>query len=70
VLHPALSFNYRSCQSVSSTEGETQPVDAGSSQGQYRDSVLLPCTDFPIKLTGQKLLDRELEIQRVRKSLA
>uniref|UniRef100_A0A8C5FHT3 isoleucine--tRNA ligase n=1 Tax=Gadus morhua TaxID=8049 RepID=A0A8C5FHT3_GADMO len=65
VLHPALSFNYRSCQSVSSTEGETQPVDAGSSQGQYRDSVLLPCTDFPIKLTGQKLLDRELEIQRM-----
>ncbi|KAJ3612860.1 hypothetical protein NHX12_019117 [Muraenolepis orangiensis] len=65
VLHPALSVTCRRCESVSSTEEKAQPADVGSSQGQYRDSVLLPSTDFPMKLTGQKLLDRELEIQRV-----
>ncbi|CAL8271749.1 unnamed protein product [Merluccius merluccius] len=52
---PTLSLSrHRRCQSV-----------ASSPQGRYRDSVLLPRTDFPMKLTGQKLLDRELEIQRI-----
>uniref|UniRef100_A0A669DLN4 isoleucine--tRNA ligase n=1 Tax=Oreochromis niloticus TaxID=8128 RepID=A0A669DLN4_ORENI len=36
----------------------------GSSNALYRDSVLLPKTEFPMKLTGQKLLDRELQIQQ------
>ncbi|GAA6080450.1 isoleucine--tRNA ligase, mitochondrial, partial [Tachysurus ichikawai] len=30
----------------------------------YRDSVLLPRTQFPMKTSGQKLLDVELRIQR------
>lgn len=45
--------------------------DAGngvaSEQGLYRDTVLLPRTDFPMKLSGQKLLERELEIQKVKR---
>uniref|UniRef100_A0AAX7TUV6 Isoleucine--tRNA ligase, mitochondrial n=1 Tax=Astatotilapia calliptera TaxID=8154 RepID=A0AAX7TUV6_ASTCA len=36
----------------------------GSGNALYRDSVLLPKTEFPMKLTGQKLLDRELQIQQ------
>uniref|UniRef100_A0A667XBZ8 Isoleucine--tRNA ligase, mitochondrial n=1 Tax=Myripristis murdjan TaxID=586833 RepID=A0A667XBZ8_9TELE len=64
LLHPALSFSSSRCHGVSSGEGNAQPAEAGPAQGQYRDSVLLPRTDFPMKLTGQKLLDRELEVQR------
>ncbi|KAM8834264.1 isoleucine--tRNA ligase, mitochondrial [Synchiropus picturatus] len=30
----------------------------------YRDTVLLPRTEFPMQLSGQKLLDRELQIQK------
>lgn len=63
LLHPALSFNFSRCHNVSSSEGTAQP-STSPSPGQYRDSVLLPRSDFPMKLTGQKLLDRELEIQR------
>lgn len=52
------------CHVVSAGEGSAQPADTTSAQGLYRDSVLLPRTDFPMKLTGQKLLDREMEIQQ------
>ncbi|XP_019732217.1 isoleucine--tRNA ligase, mitochondrial isoform X2 [Hippocampus comes] len=51
------------CHGVSAGEGNTQSVETGSAQGLYRDTVLLPRTDFPMKLAGQKLLDREVEIQ-------
>lgn len=51
-------------QGGSAEEGSAQPTDNTSAQGLYRDSVLLPKTDFPMKLTGQKLLDREMEIQQ------
>ncbi|KAM3594791.1 uncharacterized protein V6R79_014306 [Siganus canaliculatus] len=63
LLHRALSFSSGRCQGVSSGEGSAQPAEQGSAQGPYRDTVLLPRTDFPVKLTGQKLLDREVEIQ-------
>lgn len=54
------------CHGVSAGEGNTQSAETGSAQGLYRDTVLLPRTDFPMKLAGQKLLDREVEIQEVR----
>ncbi|XP_056151676.1 isoleucine--tRNA ligase, mitochondrial isoform X2 [Lampris incognitus] len=65
LLHPAVAFSSsRSCD-VGSTDGSSaQPAGNGAVQGQYRDSVLLPRTAFPMKLTGQTLLDRELEIQQ------
>uniref|UniRef100_A0A4W6CB59 isoleucine--tRNA ligase n=1 Tax=Lates calcarifer TaxID=8187 RepID=A0A4W6CB59_LATCA len=52
------------CHGVGSGESSAQPSETGSAQGLYRDTVLLPRTEFPMKLTGQKLLDRELEIQK------
>eukprot|EP00064_Thunnus_orientalis_P004148 superscaffoldBa00000369_g4159 len=64
LLHRAVSFSSGRYYSVSSGEGNTQPAEAGFAQGQYRDTVLLPRTAFPMKLTGQKLLDRELQIQQ------
>ncbi|XP_071376205.1 isoleucine--tRNA ligase, mitochondrial isoform X2 [Centroberyx affinis] len=64
LLHRALSFSSSRCHGVSSGEGSAQPAEAVPAQGLYRDSVLLPRTEFPMKLIGQKLLDRELEIQR------
>ncbi|XP_036398955.1 isoleucine--tRNA ligase, mitochondrial isoform X2 [Megalops cyprinoides] len=64
VLHPGLSYNPSRCQSVGSSGGTAQP-SAVQGEGKYQDSVLLPRTDFPMKLTGQKLLDRELEIQQL-----
>nr|XP_046268197.1 isoleucine--tRNA ligase, mitochondrial isoform X3 [Scatophagus argus] len=64
LLHRALSVSSKRCHGVSSKEGSAQPTEAGSAQGLYRDTVLLPRTDFPVKLTGQKLLDRELKIQK------
>ncbi|KAG7465797.1 hypothetical protein MATL_G00157520 [Megalops atlanticus] len=64
VLHPGLSYNLSRCQSVGSSGGTAQP-SAVQGKGKYRNSVLLPRTDFPMKLTGQKLLDRELEIQQL-----
>ncbi|XP_010877417.2 isoleucine--tRNA ligase, mitochondrial [Esox lucius] len=62
LLHSAISFNSSRCQNVSS-EGTVQPK-ATQGPGQYRDSVLLPRTEFPSNLSGQKLLEREMEIQR------
>ncbi|XP_010766358.1 isoleucine--tRNA ligase, mitochondrial [Notothenia coriiceps] len=64
LLHRALSFSSSRCQAVSPGEGSPQPAETGSPQGLYRDTVLLPRTDFPMKLTGQKLLNRELQIQQ------
>uniref|UniRef100_A0A3Q4APP5 Isoleucine--tRNA ligase, mitochondrial n=1 Tax=Mola mola TaxID=94237 RepID=A0A3Q4APP5_MOLML len=60
LLHRALTI---SC-SRGSGEGSVKPARVSSAQGLYRDTVLLPRTDFPMKLTGRKLLDRELEIQK------
>ncbi|KAM3870761.1 isoleucine--tRNA ligase, mitochondrial [Diretmus argenteus] len=62
--HPAVSFCSSRCHGVSSREGSVQAAEAGPAQALYRDTVLLPRTDFPVKLTGQKLLDREVEIQQ------
>lgn len=69
LLHRALSFSSSRWQGVGAGDGSAQPAETGSAQGLYRDTVLLPRTDFPMKLTGQKLLDRELEIQQVRRSI-
>lgn len=65
LLHPGLSFIVSRCQNVSSSGDPAQPA-VKPTAGQYRDTVLLPRSEFPMKLTGQKLLERELEIQRVR----
>ncbi|XP_062252781.1 isoleucine--tRNA ligase, mitochondrial isoform X1 [Platichthys flesus] len=64
LLHPACPFSASRCHGVSSGEGSAQPSEHGSAPGVYRDTVLLPRTEFPMKLTGQKLLDRELQIQQ------
>uniref|UniRef100_A0A671VUA5 Isoleucine--tRNA ligase, mitochondrial n=1 Tax=Sparus aurata TaxID=8175 RepID=A0A671VUA5_SPAAU len=64
LLHRALSFSSSRCHDVGSGEGSAQPAETGSARALYRDTVLLPRTEFPMKLTGQKLLDRELEIQQ------
>nr|XP_019940532.1 PREDICTED: isoleucine--tRNA ligase, mitochondrial isoform X1 [Paralichthys olivaceus] len=64
LLHPALHFSSSRCHGVSSGEGSAQPSESGSAPALYRDTVLLPRTEFPMKLTGQKLLDRELQIQQ------
>uniref|UniRef100_A0A674DNE9 Isoleucine--tRNA ligase, mitochondrial n=1 Tax=Salmo trutta TaxID=8032 RepID=A0A674DNE9_SALTR len=68
LLHPALSFNSSRCQNVSSTEGTVHPA-AAQGAGPYRDSVLLPRSEFPMKLTGQKLIDREVQIQQILKDI-
>lgn len=65
LLRRAVSFSSSRCLCVSPGEHSVQPAENGSNQGLYRDTVLLPRSDFPMKLTGQKLLDRELEIQKV-----
>lgn len=36
-----------------------------SSNGRYRDTVLLPQTSFPMKLLGRQQPDMELDIQQV-----
>jgi len=41
---------------------------SGDAAGRYRDTVLLPRTDFPMKVNGPNLLEREIEIQQVRVS--
>ncbi|XP_053191351.1 isoleucine--tRNA ligase, mitochondrial isoform X1 [Scomber japonicus] len=64
LLQRAVSFSTGRWCAVSSGEGNAQPAEVGSAQGLYRDTVLLPRTDFPMKLTGQKLLDKELQIQQ------
>lgn len=57
-LRPALSFS-------SAGDAAAAPGAGAQTPGEYRHTVLLPRTDFPMKLTGQKLLDVELQIQRV-----
>lgn len=69
LLHRALFVTSNHRRVLSAGESNAHPSEAGSAQGRYRDSVLLPRTAFPMKLTGQKLLDRELEIQKVRPTL-
>ncbi|GAA6230854.1 isoleucine--tRNA ligase, mitochondrial isoform X1 [Lates japonicus] len=64
LLHRALSFSSGRCHGVGSGESSAQPSETGSARGLYRDTVLLPRTKFRMKLTEQKLLDRELEIQK------
>ncbi|XP_077395800.1 isoleucine--tRNA ligase, mitochondrial isoform X2 [Festucalex cinctus] len=65
LLHRSFFCSSSRCHGVSAGEGSAQsdPAEPGSAQGLYRDTVLLPRTDFPMKLAGQKLLDREVEIQ-------
>uniref|UniRef100_A0A3P8PXM2 Isoleucine--tRNA ligase, mitochondrial n=1 Tax=Astatotilapia calliptera TaxID=8154 RepID=A0A3P8PXM2_ASTCA len=65
LLHGARSCtSSRRCHGTGSGEVNGQPAENGSGNALYRDSVLLPKTEFPMKLTGQKLLDRELQIQQ------
>uniref|UniRef100_A0AAQ5YDW3 isoleucine--tRNA ligase n=1 Tax=Amphiprion ocellaris TaxID=80972 RepID=A0AAQ5YDW3_AMPOC len=64
LFHRALSFSSGRCHGVGSGEGSTQPAAAASTGTLYRDTVLLPRTEFPMKLSGQKLLDREVQIQQ------
>ena len=49
------------------TGASNQPQN--SSNGSYRDTVLLPQTSFPMKLLGRQQPDTELEIQQVRAGL-
>uniref|UniRef100_A0A8C1MWA3 isoleucine--tRNA ligase n=1 Tax=Cyprinus carpio TaxID=7962 RepID=A0A8C1MWA3_CYPCA len=37
---------------------------SGDAAGQYQDTVLLPRTDFPMRVTGPSLLEREIQIQQ------
>lgn len=69
LLHRALTCtSSRRCHGTGSGEVNGQPAENGSGNALYRDSVLLPKTEFPMKLTGQKLLDRELQIQQVQQA--
>lgn len=65
LLQPAVSFSSSRRHGVSSDGGSTRPSEGSAPGGLYRDTVLLPQTTFPMKLTGQKQLDRELHIQQV-----
>lgn len=38
---------------------------SGDAAGRYRDTVLLPRTDFPMRVNGPNLLEREIQIQQV-----
>ncbi|TNN65481.1 Isoleucine--tRNA ligase, mitochondrial [Liparis tanakae] len=64
LLHRALSLSSSRCHVESPGEASAQPAEAGAAPGLYRDTVLLPRSEFPMRLTGQKLLDRELQIQQ------
>uniref|UniRef100_A0A1A8MEG1 Isoleucine--tRNA ligase, mitochondrial n=2 Tax=Nothobranchius pienaari TaxID=704102 RepID=A0A1A8MEG1_9TELE len=64
LLSRAVSISSGRCHGVSPGENSAQPAEGGSAQALYRDTVLLPRTGFPMKLTGQKLLDQELQIQQ------
>ncbi|MBN3324679.1 SYIM protein, partial [Atractosteus spatula] len=55
---------HRGLVSSPSQTGDTAGPAVAQGDGRYRDTVLLPRTDFPMKLSGQQLLDKELEIQR------
>uniref|UniRef100_A0A8C9TQQ5 isoleucine--tRNA ligase n=1 Tax=Scleropages formosus TaxID=113540 RepID=A0A8C9TQQ5_SCLFO len=56
-------------RSAGSAEGGTAEPSAGPGRvgeaTKYRDSVLLPRTNFPMIVSGQELVERELEIQRL-----
>ncbi|KAK3538006.1 hypothetical protein QTP70_027327 [Hemibagrus guttatus] len=56
-FRPALSFS-------SAGDAAAAPGAGAQPPGEYRDTVLLPRTHFPMKLSGQKLLDLELRMQR------
>lgn len=58
-------LGFGGCRAFSTEEGCVQPAEVGSAQSLYRDTVLVPRTDFPMKVTGQKLLDQEVAIQKV-----
>lgn len=49
---------------VRSVAGADSPQSSPKS-GRYRDTVLLPQTNFPMKLLGHQQSDMELEIQQV-----
>ncbi|XP_037398154.1 isoleucine--tRNA ligase, mitochondrial isoform X2 [Pygocentrus nattereri] len=57
-LRPALSFTQSRGRAAAPPGDEAQPA------GNHRHTVLLPRTSFPMKLAGQELLERELQIQR------
>ncbi|KAL7861470.1 hypothetical protein SRHO_G00129110 [Serrasalmus rhombeus] len=57
-LRPALSFTQSRGRAAAPPGDEAQPA------GNHRYTVLLPRTSFPMKLAGQELLERELQIQR------
>lgn len=62
LLRRALSLS--SGRRLCASSGEAG-AESGSAPGLYRDTVLLPRSEFPMKLTGQKLLEREVRIQQV-----
>uniref|UniRef100_A0A1A7WUH5 Isoleucine--tRNA ligase, mitochondrial n=2 Tax=Iconisemion striatum TaxID=60296 RepID=A0A1A7WUH5_9TELE len=64
LLSRAVSVSSGRCHGVSPGESSAPPAEGGSAQALYRDTVLLPRTGFPMKLSGQKLLDQEVEIQQ------
>lgn len=58
-------LGFRGCRAFCTGESRVHPAEVGSTQSLYRDTVLLPRTEFPMKVTGQKLLDQEVDIQKV-----
>ncbi|KAG7328707.1 hypothetical protein KOW79_008651 [Hemibagrus wyckioides] len=56
-FRPALSFS-------SAGDAAAAPGAGAQPPGEYQDTVLLPRTHFSMKMSGQKLLDLELRIQR------
>ncbi|XP_048831281.1 isoleucine--tRNA ligase, mitochondrial [Brienomyrus brachyistius] len=64
IFHPGLQVQLYQFRSAGSS-GVTAQHSGDRGERKYRDSVLLPKTDFPMKLNGQKLLDREIEIQKL-----
>ncbi|XP_037551138.1 isoleucine--tRNA ligase, mitochondrial [Nematolebias whitei] len=64
LLSRCVSISSGRCLDVSPGEDNAQPAEEGSPQTLYRDTVFLPRTEFPMKLTGQQLLDREVQIQQ------
>lgn len=58
-------IGFGSCRTFRTEEGSVHSAEVGSAQSQYRETVLVPRTDFPMKVTGQKLLDQEVAIQKV-----
>ncbi|CAL9686167.1 unnamed protein product [Knipowitschia caucasica] len=65
LLYRAAPLCSSRCHGVNTGESPSQAAEPGQVQGIYRESVLLPRTDFPMKLVGQKLLSKEEEIQKV-----